>query len=407
MNIVITGHVDHGKSTLIGRLLFDTNSIPETVIEEAKRSSKRADGSLEFAYLLDSLEEERAKNITIDASRTFFKSPKRRYTIIDAPGHKEFLKNMVTGASQADAAILIIDASRGVEEQTKRHAFVLKLLGIQKIIVAVNKLDLIGFEQSKVTPVVEEIEKFLTSLEITPQAVVPIAAMEGDNLASRSKRTPWYTGPCIIEVLDSFEERRDLSGEPIRFVVQSVLPQNGSEMILGRVESGVLKTGGKLRLLPSGREITVNGIKVMDGSLKEAPAGKSVALTVDAPEALNRGAVLCDGPSPTITKSFKSSIFCLSPNGIPAEKTFTLKCATQAIPCKVKGIYQKMNSSSLEQTGRNSDKLDETEVGEVIIETEYPVIVENFSKIPALGRFVLQDSDHICAAGIIREVSAQ
>ena len=405
MNIVIVGHIDHGKSTLIGRLLFDTNSIPESVIEEAKRSSKRADGNIEFAYLLDSLEEERAKNITIDTSRTFFKTSKRPYTIIDAPGHKEFLKNMVTGASRADAAILIVDASRGVEEQTKRHAFVLKLLGVNKLVVAVNKLDLVDFDEEKYKAISQELNNFFASLEITPSAMVPIAAMDGDNLAKRSTRTPWYSGPTVVEVLDGFEERSDLSKGPLRFATQCSIAQGDEKVVLGRVESGTLKPGQSVISYPSKKALTIKAVKIMNGELQSAEAGRSIGLTVQGDASLERGSIVCEGGAPTVTKSFKSSLFCLSPAGLSTGKDYTLKCATQAVRCKIKEIHQKMNSSSLESTGQNASSIDNTEVGEVIIETTEPIVVEDFVKVPALGRFVLQDQEHISAAGIIREAS--
>ena len=208
MKIVIVGHVDHGKSTLIGRLLYDTSSLPDGFIEEIKKTCEMLGRELEFAYVLDSLEEEREQNITIDTTQTFFKTKKREYVIIDAPGHKEFVKNMITGASLAEAAILIVSAKEGVQEQTKRHAYILSMLGIKQVIVAVNKIDLIGYKEEIFNSVKGELLKFLDSVKIKPSYVIPISAKEGDNIAKKSEKIRWYSSLTVLEALDAFETEK-------------------------------------------------------------------------------------------------------------------------------------------------------------------------------------------------------
>src|SRR5512136_63843 len=202
LKIVIVGHVDHGKSTLIGRLFYDTGSIPEVRYQEIEATCRAQGRDFEYAYLMDALEEERDQNITIDTASTFFRTAKRPYVIIDAPGHKQFLKNMITGASSADAAILLVD---GVREQTKRHAYVLSLLGIRQVVVTVNKLDMVGYERKVFHAVENDIRAFLHSVGIVPSHVIPVSAREGENMANRLGRTPWYTGLTVLEALDTFE----------------------------------------------------------------------------------------------------------------------------------------------------------------------------------------------------------
>ncbi len=220
MNIVIVGHVDHGKSTIIGRLLYDTNSLPDGKVEELKATCDLLGKPLEFAFILDNLEEEMKQGITIDTTQIFFKTKKRDYVIIDAPGHVEFVKNMITGASQAECALLIVDAKEGVKEQTKRHAYILSLLGLKQVAVIINKMDLVEYKKVRYDEVVNELKSFLTSIKITPSFVIPISAMNGENIAKRSENMFWYNGPTILEALDTFKIKAELEGLPMRYSVQ-------------------------------------------------------------------------------------------------------------------------------------------------------------------------------------------
>ena len=238
LKFVIVGHVDHGKSTLIGRLLYDTNSLPPDKMEEIRKTSQDLGRDTEFAYLLDHLEEERRQGITIDTTQVFFKTDKREYVIIDAPGHVEFVKNMITGASQAEAAILIIDAKEGIQEQTKRHATILSMLGIEQVIVLINKVDLIDFSEEKYTELKSRLEKFLTTLNITPKLYIPISALKGDNIANKSTNMPWYKGPTMLEGLNHLKNKIAEENQPLIFPVQDIYKVDDKRVIVGRVETG-------------------------------------------------------------------------------------------------------------------------------------------------------------------------
>ena len=207
LSFVIVGHVDHGKSTLIGRLLFDTDSLPPDKIEEIKKASAGQGRRTEFAYLLDHLEEERKQGITIDTTQVFFKSPKRRYVIIDAPGHVEFVKNMITGASQAEAAVLIVDVAEGVKEQTRRHSYMLSLLGLKQVVVVMNKMDLVDFSQETFDSVKNDVTQWLKSIDIEPKLYIPISAIDGENVIAKSEKMDWYTGPTLLESLDTLQNQ--------------------------------------------------------------------------------------------------------------------------------------------------------------------------------------------------------
>src|SRR3982751_1606913 len=223
MGIVIVGHVDHGKSTIIGRLLADTGSLPGGKLEQIKDLCARTAKPFEYAFLLDALKDERAQGITIDAARVFFRTPKRRYLILDAPGHVEFLKNMVTGAARAEAALLVLDAGEGIQENTRRHAYLLSMLGVRQIAVVVNKMDLVGSRQEDFDAFARDLGGFLGSIGLEPAAIIPVIGREGDNLANRSATMAWYTGPTVLEALDAFRSQGEAVDGPFRMPVQAVV----------------------------------------------------------------------------------------------------------------------------------------------------------------------------------------
>ena len=249
--IVIVGHVDHGKSTLIGRLLHDTGSLPDGKFEELRRQSDRRGVAFEWSFVMDAFQIERDQGITVDTSRIWFTSEHRDYVIIDAPGHKEFLKNMVTGAAGADAAILVIDAVQGVSEQTRRHAYLLSLLGVAQIVVTVNKMDLVGYSRQRFEAVAAEIRGYLANLDVVPETVIPIVARDGDNLtgaeAGEATAMPWWQGPSLVEALDGFRPRPALLDQPLRLPVQDIYRHGDSRIVVGRVESGRLRVGDWLK----------------------------------------------------------------------------------------------------------------------------------------------------------------
>ncbi|RMG21188.1 MAG: GTP-binding protein, partial [Methanobacteriota archaeon] len=257
MNIVIAGHVDHGKSTIIGRLLADTNSLPEGKLEQVQEMCRRTSRPFEYAFLLDALKDEQSQGITIDSARIFFKTKKRHYLIIDAPGHIEFLKNMVTGASHAEAALLVIDANEGVQENSRRHGYMISMLGIKQIVVLVNKMDLVKYDQKRFEDIKKEYTAFLKEIKVDPKTFIPVSGREGDNIASNSPKMPWYTGDTVLSILDSFEKEKQPIDRPFRMPVQDVykFTKGGDDrrIVAGTVESGRLRVGDEVVFYPSGK----------------------------------------------------------------------------------------------------------------------------------------------------------
>jgi len=399
MKIVIVGHMDHGKSTLIGRLLYDTGSLSPDRMEVIRRTCEEMGKPVEFAFVMDHLREERERGMTIDTAQTFFRTPSRDYVIIDAPGHKEFMKNMITGASQAETSILVIDVREGVMEQTTRHAYVLGMLNLKRNILVLNKMDLVGYSEKKFQEVRGEISVFLKRLGIAPSFVVPVSGTGGDNFASRSEKMPWYTGPTILEALDALEKEKDIYERPLRMPVQDVCERKGGKIVVGRVESGRLAEGDELLLFPEKRKVTV--ARVLEFG-KERHAGESIGLIVSGGGAVKRGDVLSDaGNVPRLSRTLTASVFWISPRPFTLGETLTLRANTQERRCVVKEIRRRLNSSTLDTIEEGARALAETEVGEIIIETEHPLAFEFFSFIPELGRFVLERGNDIVAGGII------
>jgi sulfate adenylyltransferase subunit 1 len=402
LKFVIVGHVDHGKSTLIGRLLFDTGSLPEGKIEEIRQICESLGKDFEFGYVTDSFEEERDRGITIDTAQISFRTELRDYVIIDAPGHVEFLKNMITGASQADAAVLIVDTVEGVMEQTKRHAYILHLLGIHHVLVVINKMDLAGFSQTEFQKISGDIAAFLDTLSIRPAQFIPISGRHGDNVCRASPRMQWYEGPTLIEALDGILLKKDSKDGPLRFTVQDVYSFE-KRIYVGRVESGTLHAGETVTVLPLLEATKVQSIEEYQKDLQEAVTGKAVGLTIGNNLPVDRGHVLArDTDLPVVTDRIKASLFWMDTSAGRKEESFIFRCATQEVPCKLTSIEQTMNTSTLEVTGRDLMEVKNREVAEVTIKTLHPVVIDSFSKVRELGRFVLSRRN-IVAGGIIRE----
>jgi sulfate adenylyltransferase large subunit len=403
LKFVIVGHVDHGKSTLIGRLLYDTNSLSEGKIEEIKQLCESLGKDIEFGYVMDHLEEERDQGITIDTAQTFFSSQKRDYVIIDAPGHVEFLKNMISGASQAEAAILMVDAEEGVKEQTKRHAYILGMLGLSQVVVAINKMDLVGYSRETFENVKKDLLGFLSGLKITPSYVIPVSAKQGDFIAHGSSEMKWYDGPTILEALDTFRPRENANYKPLRFVVQDVYNFD-KRIIAGRVESGVIRKGDMIRILPSGEETRVKSIEEFLKDVTEAETGKSIGITTIDKVFIDRGNVIVkDGDLPAVTDRIRANIFWMDKTPFKKGESIWFRCATQEVACHIEKINRIINSSTLELISEDAEEIRNREVADIIIRTDKPVVVENFNKIEELGRFVLGKDDTL-AGGIITEL---
>ena len=408
MKIVIVGHVDHGKSTLIGRLLYDTNSLPPDKFEEIKETCKALGKEIEFGFILDHLQEEREQGITIDTCQIFFKTDKRNYVIIDAPGHIEFIKNMITGASQAEAAILIIDAKEGVKEQTKRHAYILSMLGLKQIIVLINKMDLVDYKEEKFNEVKKEITEFLNKLKLEPSYIIPIVAKYGDNITKKSDKMDWSKGKTFLDCLDTFKIKEKISGKALRFPIQDVYKIDNKRIFVGRIESGTIKQGDEITILPQNTKTKIKSIEKFLATPTKAEAGESIGITTEDPLFIERGNVISHPNNlPKITDKIKTNVFWMSKHNFNINEIISLKLATQEVSAKIKKIESRIDSSTLLEIKKNSKTLKNNEVGVMIIKTLSPIVVDNFNYVPELGRFVFEKEMITSAGGIITKIKAE
>ncbi|OPZ84322.1 MAG: Sulfate adenylyltransferase subunit 1 [bacterium ADurb.Bin429] len=401
--VVIVGHVDHGKSTLIGRLLHDTGTIPPDKLETIRQACADAGQPFEYAYITDQIREERLQGITLDTTQIFFRSARRDYVIIDAPGHREFLKHMITGASQAEGAMLVIDAREGVREQTRRHACLLAFLGLRAPVIVVNKMDLMDFHEDAYIAICREITELFSTLDLTAAAPIPIAAATGDNVAAPSDHLRWYAGPTLLEALDTLPKPAPLTDAPLRLPVQDIYHVNGMRIAIGQLASGRIADGDCLRLLPGEGEVTVTSLHEFGRERHAAECGENVGLALAGDVAVRRGQVIAarDAVLPTVTREVYGALCWLADAPLEREEPLTFRCATQEAPCRVTRIAQRMDSASLLFCEEDAPQLYETEIGQVVIATERPVIIESFARTPALGRFVLERRGTIVAGGVV------
>lgn len=404
LKIVIAGHVDHGKSTLIGRLLLETGSLPKERIARVRRLSKGLGRDTELAYLSDQLKEERERGMTIDTTRIFFKTRKRNYIIIDAPGHLGFIKNMITGASSAEAAILIIDIREGIMEQTRRHAYLMNLLGIDKVIAVINKMDLADRREKRFNALKAEVSE---SLKIKPLFIVPVSARQGTNISKKSSGFSWYKGPALTEALDSLGLYKKTAERPLRFSVQDIYKMDGEEIIAGRVASGSIKQGQKV-LLPHSGEVTIKAIKVFGKHKHEIREGQNAGLILNERVSAERGDVIVQNEGrPKLTTGFKGNIFWMSREPLRLNESMTMRCATQEIECTAERIEDRIDSSTLETIQEDANQLKINEAGLVIFRTKRPVLLEKFTFIEELGRFVIESKEILRGAGIIASLGSE
>ena len=399
--IVIVGHVDHGKSTLIGRLLYDTDCLPPDKYSEIQKSSEMLGRIVEFAFVMDCLEEERSRGITIDTTQTFFKTKRRRYVIIDAPGHKEFLKNMITGSSQAEAALLIIDSFEGVRDQTKRHAYILGMLGLKQVCVLLNKIDLVDYSKDKFLELKTEITEFLNKLNVHPTFVLPISAIRGDNVASPSEKLSWFHGPTVLQALDTFHDLK-IEEKPLRIPVQDSYRIDGKKILVGRIESGHLTRGESLYLLPGKKKVVVESIeKFLEKGVNAAHFEESVGICLKGRHLVKRGQILTADLSSMISDKIKANIFWMDPMGYHAGESLLFRCVTQEVPCQIERIYRKFDPASMELTEKDASSIKSAEVADILIQLDKKVVVDPFNEIPEMGRFVLEKEGRPVAGGII------
>lgn len=407
MNIVIVGHVDHGKSTLIGRLLADTKSLPEGKLDAVKANCKRNAKPFEYAFLLDALKDEQSQGITIDTARCFFKSDKRDYIIIDAPGHIEFLKNMVSGAARAEAAMLVIDAKEGIRENSKRHGYMMSFLGIKNLAVCVNKMDLVNYDEKVFNAIKEEYTEFLKEINLKPLYFIPISAREGDCMVSASQNMPWYKGETVLSSLDEFKKAAPLTERELRFPVQDIYKFTDSKddrrIVSGRIETGRVKVGDEVVFLPSNKRSKVKTIEGFNlPKQTDAFAGQSTGVTLETQIYIKPGEIMCrvGEKNSHVSNMFKANIFWMGKQPLVKNKNYKLKLATQQVPVVLKEIIGVLDASEISSI-QNKTQVDRHDVAECVMEALKPVAFDEIANMASTGRFVLVDNYEIAGGGII------
>lgn len=411
MNIVIIGHVDHGKSTLVGRLLADTHSLPEGKLQEVKDRCAKNARPFEYAFLLDALKDEQAQGITIDSARCFFRSDKREYILIDAPGHVEFLKNMISGAARAESAVLVIDAHEGVQENSRRHGYLLSMLGIRQIVVAVNKMDLVDYSQEVFDRVQAEYAGFLSQIQIDAQHFIPVSARNGDFIAARDANMDWFTGPTILEALDQFQQEPAPVHQPLRFPVQDIykFTEAGDDrrIVAGRIETGRLSVGDDVVFYPSRKRSRVAGIESFNAPPRQTvQAGQSVGITLTEQIYIQPGEILtrADETPPQTATQLKINLFWLGKEPMIFNKRYLLKLGTTRVPVWLRRINTVLDASEL-STELNRTHIERHDVAECILETLKPVAFDLTTDIAQTGRFVLIDNYQIAGGGVILDIA--
>ncbi|AIU70719.1 elongation factor 1-alpha [Thermococcus eurythermalis] len=414
VNIVFIGHVDHGKSTTIGRLLFDTANIPENIIKKFEEMGEKGK-SFKFAWVMDRLKEERERGITIDVAHTKFETPHRYITIIDAPGHRDFVKNMITGASQADAAVLVVAATDGVMPQTKEHAFLARTLGINHIIVAINKMDMVNYDEKKFKQVAEQVKKLLMMLGYKDFPIIPISAWEGDNVVKKSDKMPWYNGPTLIEALDQIPEPPKPTDKPLRIPIQDVYSIKGVGTVpVGRVETGVLKVGDVVIFEPASTifhkpiQGEVKSIEMHHEPLQEAYPGDNIGFNVRGvgKNDIKRGDVAghTNNP-PTVVRpkdTFKAQIIVLNhPTAITVGYTPVLHAHTTQVAVRFEQLLAKLDPRTGNIVEENPQFIKTGDSAIVLLRPTKAMVIEPVKEIPQLGRFAIRDMGQTVAAGMV------
>ncbi|WP_435335588.1 translation elongation factor EF-1 subunit alpha [Haloarchaeobius sp. TZWWS8] len=412
-NLAIIGHVDHGKSTLVGRLLFETGSVPEHIIEQYREEAEsRGKGGWEFAYVMDNLAEERDRGLTIDVAHKRFDTDKHFFTIVDTPGHRDFVKNMITGASQADNAVLVVAADDGVAPQTREHVFLSRTLGIAELIIAVNKMDLVDYDEARYDEVKEDVIKLLKQVNFKSDdaTFVPISAFEGDNISAHSEHMPWYEGKTLLEAIDDLPAPEKPTDAPLRLPIQDVYTISGIGTVpVGRVETGTLEPGMKVTFMPSGASGEVTSIEMHHEEVKQAVPGDNVGFNVRGigKDDIKRGDVC--GPAeepPTVAETFTAQIIVMQhPSVITAGYTPVLHTHTAQVATTFESIDKKIDAKTGEVVEESPDFIEAGDAAIVTLRPQKPLVVESSSELPELGSFALRDSGQTIAAGKVLEVT--
>ncbi|CCQ32826.1 Elongation factor 1-alpha protein [Halorhabdus tiamatea SARL4B] len=411
-NLAIIGHVDHGKSTLVGRLLFETGSVPEHVIEQHREEAEeKGKGGFEFAYVMDNLAEERERGVTIDIAHQEFDTEEYNFTIVDCPGHRDFVKNMITGASQADNAVLVVAADDGVQPQTQEHVFLARTLGIDELIVAVNKMDLVDYEQNRYDEVVEEVKDLLKQVQFNTEdaSFIPSSAFEGDNVEHASDNMPWYDGPTILEALNDLPEPEPPTDAPLRLPIQDVYTISGIGTVpVGRIETGQMFPGDDVSFQPSDVGGEVKTVEMHHEEVDSAGPGDNVGFNVRGigKDDIRRGDVCgpADDP-PTVAETFQAQIVVMQhPSVITAGYTPVFHAHTAQVACTIESLDAKIDPSSGEVAEENPDFIESGDAAKVTIRPQKPLSIEAAGDIPELGSFAIRDMGQTIAAGQVLSV---
>jgi bifunctional enzyme CysN/CysC len=409
MNIVVVGHVDHGKSTVVGRLFADTGALPQGKLEAVRRECLRTGKPFEYAFLLDALSDEQDQGITIDTARCFFKTEQRDYIIIDAPGHIEFLKNMISGAARAEAAVLIIDAKEGVRENSRRHGYILAMLGIRQVVVCVNKMDLVNYDEAHFRAIEAEYRAFLREIgAVEPRRFIPISAINGENLATKSAAMPWYDGPALLSMLDAFTKAPPRSDQPLRLPVQAVykFTSQGDDrrIIAGRIEAGRVRVGDKVVFSPSNKSTTIRTVEGFNTPPRaEMEAGWSTGFTLAEEIYITRGEVMSHASAPPkVGTRFRANLIWLSRKPFEKGRDYKLKVHTAALPVRIHKINKVIDASEA-HSQLAKDFVGRHDVADIVLETRQPIAFDLIADAEATGRFVIVDGYDVAGGGIIVE----
>jgi elongation factor 1-alpha len=417
INLVFIGHVDHGKSTTVGRLLFDTGNVSEQQLRKLKEKAQElGKAGFEFAYVMDNLKEEQERGVTIDLAHKKFETDKYYFTIIDAPGHKDFIKNMITGASQADAGVLVVAANDGVNSQTKEHVFLSRTLGVNQLIIAVNKMDLQQWSEKRFGEVKEEVSKLLKSVGFKPDTIpfIPIASFHGDNVTKKSANLPWYNGPTLLDAINGLSEPEKPTQLPLRVPIQDVYNITGIGVVpVGRVETGVMKLNDKVVAVPGREGKGVHGevktIEMHHEQMQSAEPGDNVGLSVRGfgKKDIARGDVMGhETDVPTVASEFIARIVVLNhPSVITVGYTPVFHIHTAQVACQFVEIQKKLNPATGETVAEHPDFIKNGDAAIVKLRPVQPLVIEPQTKIPQMSRFAIRDSGQTVAAGMCIEAT--
>ena len=406
LRFITCGSVDDGKSSLIGRLLYESKMIFEDQLAALEADSKKVGtrgGELDFALLVDGLAAEREQGITIDVAYRFFSTEKRKFIVADTPGHEQYTRNMVTGASTADLAVILIDARKGVLTQTRRHSFLVSLLGIRRVVLAVNKMDLAGYSQEVFDTILQEYRDFAAQIDLRDITAIPISAVYGDNIIEAGSNMPWYQGPTLMHHLETVEVGDELPSKPFRLPVQWVnRPNHEFRGFAGLISSGTVHQGDRIRVLPSGRESRVARIVTADGDLESAVAGQSVTLTLDSEIDISRGDVIAEGDAPPqVADQFEATVVWMHDDPMLRGRSYLMKIGTRTLTATVAPIKYKINVNTLEQTA--AERLELNDIGVCELELDRPIPFDAYRDDHTLGGFILIDrmSNNTVGAGLL------